>query len=48
MQQIASAEGWTENYVRWLVKRVYRKLGISGQQVELVRQVLAVDALPRR
>ena len=47
VQQIAGAEGWTELYVRWLVKRVYRKLGISGQ-VALVRQVLAADALPRR
>ena len=47
VQEIAAAQGWSEQYVRWLVKRVYRKLGISGQQVELVRQVLAVDALPR-
>ena len=48
VQQIAADQGWTEEYVRWLVKRVYRKLGISGQQVELARRVLAVDALPRR
>ena len=47
VQQIAAAEGWSEHYVRWLVKRVYRKLGISGQ-VALVQHVLAVDALPRR
>jgi len=47
VQQIAGAEGWTELYVRWMVKRVYRKLGISGQ-VALVRHVLAADALPRR
>ena len=38
---------WSEDYVRWLTKQAYRKLGASGQ-VELVRQVLAVDALPRR
>ena len=47
VQQIAGAEGWSEHYVRWLVKQVYRKLGISGQ-VALVQHVLAVDALPRR
>ncbi len=48
VQEIATDQGWSEEYVRWLVKRVYRKLGISGQQVELARRVLAVDALPRR
>ena len=48
VQEIAADQGWSEEYVRWLVKRVYRKLGISGQQVELARRVLAVDALPRR
>ena len=48
VQEIAADQGWTEEYVRWLVKRVYRKLGISGQQIELARQVLAVDVLPRR
>ena len=47
VQQIAWDQGWSEHYVRWLVKRVYRKLGISGQ-VALVQQVLAADALPRR
>ena len=45
--EIAVAEGWSEEYVRWLTKQVYRKLGVSGQ-VDLVRQVLAVDALPGR
>ena len=44
--EIAAATGWSEDYVRWLTKQAYRKLGVSGQ-VELVRQVLAVDALPR-
>ena len=48
VQEIGASEGWSEQYVRWMVKRVYRKLGISGQQVELARRVLAVDALPRR
>ena len=45
--EIAAAAGWSEDYVRWLTKQAYRKLGVSGQ-VELVRHVLAVDALPRR
>ena len=47
MREIAAAQGWSEDYVRWLVKQVYRKLDVSGQ-VALVRQVLAVDALPGR
>ena len=47
VREIAAAEDWSEDYVRWLTKQVYRKLGVSGQ-VELVRHVLAVDALPRR
>ena len=47
VREIAAATGWRENYVRWLIQQVYRKLGVSGQ-VALVRQVLAVDALPKR
>ena len=47
VREIAAAAGWSEDYVRWLTKQAYRKLGVSGQ-VELVRQVLAVEALPRR
>ena len=47
VSEIAAAAGWSENYVRWLLRQVYRKLGVSGQ-VALARQVLAVDALPRR
>ena len=46
VREIAAATGWSEDYVRWLGKQAYRKLGATGQ-VELVRQVLAVDALPR-
>ena len=46
MREIAAATGWRENYVRWQVQQVYRKQGVSGQ-VELVRQILAADALPR-
>ena len=47
MREIATVQGWSEDYVRWMTKQVYRKLDVSGQ-VDLVRQVLAVDALPRR
>ena len=47
VSEIAAAAEWSEDYVRWLTKQAYRKLGVKGQ-VELVRQVLAVDALPRR
>ena len=47
LQELAADQGWSEHHVRCLLKRVYRKLGISGQ-VALVRQVLAADALPRR
>ena len=46
VQEIASATGLRESYVRWLFQQVYRKLGVSGQ-VALVRQVLAADVLPR-
>ena len=47
VKEIAAAAQWSEDYVRWLTKQAYRKLGASGQ-VELVRHVLAVDALPKR
>ncbi len=46
VSDIAAGTAWSEDYVRWLTKQAYRKLGVSGQ-VELVRQVLAVDAMPR-
>ncbi len=47
VREIAAAAGWRESYVRWMIQQVYRKLGASGQ-VDLVRQVLAADALPQR
>ena len=47
VRDIAVATGHQEGYVRWLLKQVYRKHGLSGQ-VALVRLVLAMDALPRR
>ena len=46
VREIAAATGFRESYVRWLFQQVYGKLGVTGQ-VALVRQVLAVDALPR-
>ena len=46
-REIAAATGWQENYVRWLIQQVYRKLGVKGQ-VALVRQILAADTLPQR
>ena len=46
VREIAATAGYQESYVRWLLKQVYKKQGISGQ-VALVRQVLALDALPR-
>ena len=44
---IARSQGWSENYVRWLVQQACRRLDVSGQ-VALVRQVLVADALPGR
>ena len=45
VREIAVVTGWSENYVRWLVQQVFRKLGVSGQ-VALVRQVLEAVAFP--
>ena len=47
VREIAEATGYREGYVRWLLKQVYRKQGLSGQ-IALVQQVLAAYALPRR
>ena len=44
---IAGTLGLKESYVRWLLKQVYRKLGLSGQ-VALVQRVLSAYGLPRR
>ena len=45
--EIARLTGYQAGYVRLLLKRVYKKQGVSGQ-VALVPRVLAVAALPRR
>ncbi len=44
--EIAAATGWQASYVRRLLKRIYKKQGVSGQ-VPLVPRVLALEALPR-
>ena len=44
--EIAALTGWKASYVRRLLKRIYKKQGVSGQ-VSLVPRVLALDALPR-
>ena len=46
VREIAAASGYQESYVRWLLKQVYKKQGVSGQ-VALVRLVLAAHTLPR-
>ena len=43
--EIAEATGYTAGYVRWILKRIYSKQGVSGQ-VALVPRVLATGALP--
>lgn len=43
--EIARMTGLTAGYVRLLLKRVYKKLGISGQ-VALVSMVLSMEVLP--
>ena len=45
--EIARLTGYQAGYVRLLLKRVYKKQGVSGQ-VALVPRVLAVAALPPR
>ena len=44
--EIAAMTGWQASYVRRLLKRIYKKQGVSGQ-VTLVPRVLALEALPR-
>ena len=43
--EIAAMTGWQAGYVRRLLKRIYKKQGVSGQ-VSLVPRVLALEALP--
>ena len=46
VREIAAKTGYKESYVRWLLKQVYKKQGLSGQ-IALVQRVLAACALPR-
>ena len=46
VHEIAALTGWQAGYVRRLLKRIYKKQGVSGQ-VALVPRVLALGALPR-
>ena len=46
VREIAAATGRTEGTVRWHLKRIFRKQGIS-RQAELVRRVLSLDGFPR-
>ena len=46
VREIAAAAGYKESYVRWLLKQVYGKLGLSGQ-VALVQRILAAHGLLR-
>ena len=45
VRDIAVQAGFQESYVRWLLKQVYKKHGLSGQ-IPLVKMVLAADLLP--
>lgn len=47
VREIAATTGYKESYVRWLLKQVYKKQGVSGQ-VGLVQRVLTAYAFPRR
>jgi len=47
VREIAATTGFKEGYVRWLLKQVYKKQGVSGQ-VALVQRVLTAYAFPRR
>ena len=47
VREIAAATGYKEGYIRWLLKQVYKKQGLSGR-IALVQRVLAASGLPRR
>ncbi len=47
VREIAATAAFKESYVRWLLKQVYKKQGVSGQ-VALVQRVLTAYAFPRR
>ena len=47
VREIAATAGFKESYVRWLLKQVYKKQGVSGQ-IALEQRVLTAYAFPRR
>ena len=47
VREIAATTGYKQSYVRWLLKQVYKKQGVSGQ-VALVQRVLTAYGFPRR
>ena len=47
VREIAALADWQEGYVRWLLSRVNKKHGLSGQ-VDLMRRVLAAESFLRR
>ena len=47
VRDIAEATGRTEGTIRWHLKKIFRKQGISRQS-DLVRLVLALDGFPDR
>ena len=46
VRDIAAMTGRTEGTVRWHMKRIFRKQGIS-RQADLMQRVLSLDCLPR-
>ena len=46
VRDIAAATGRTEGTIRWHLKRIFRKQGIS-RQADLVQRVLSLESLPR-
>ncbi len=50
VREIAATTGYRESYVRWLLKQVYKKQGLSGQiaLVQRVLRILDAYALPPR
>ncbi|MCY4420685.1 MAG: LuxR C-terminal-related transcriptional regulator, partial [Gammaproteobacteria bacterium] len=47
VSEIAAITDYRENYVRWLIQQIFKKLGLTGQ-VGLARMVLATCVLPLR
>lgn len=46
MRDIVERTSWSENTVRWHLKRIFRKQGFASQ-ADLVNRVLSPDGLPK-